>query len=105
MTYVSAYYHYFAQNMKVNNAPLTNYVFMYLRVCIYQAETAAKRIGKVLNINQENEAMMEQYEQMASDVSTQTHRKGFLFNLSLCVCVSIAIGVDSSSNAMARRQD
>jgi actinin alpha len=49
MTYVSAYYHYFAQNQK--------------------AETAAKRIGKVLNINQENEQLMEQYETMASDVS------------------------------------
>lgn len=49
MTYVSAYYHCFAQNQK--------------------AETAAKRIGKVLNINQENEQLMEQYETMASDVS------------------------------------
>lgn len=49
MTYVSAYYHCFAQGQK--------------------AETAAKRIGKVLNINQENEQLMEQYETMASDVS------------------------------------
>ena len=50
MTYVSAYYHCFAQGQK--------------------AETAAKRIGKVLNINQENEQLMEQYETMASDVRT-----------------------------------
>ncbi|XP_003386482.1 PREDICTED: alpha-actinin-1-like [Amphimedon queenslandica] len=48
MTYVSAYYHCFAQGQK--------------------AETAAKRIGKVLNINQENEKLMEQYETMASDL-------------------------------------
>lgn len=48
MTYVSAYYHCFASSQK--------------------AETAAKRIGKVLNINQENEQLMEQYETMASDL-------------------------------------
>ena len=53
MTYVSAYYHCFAQGQK--------------------AETAAKRIGKVLNINQENEQLMEQYETMASDVSRLVH--------------------------------
>lgn len=53
MTYVSAYYHCFAQGQK--------------------AETAAKRIGKVLNINQENEQLMEQYETMASDVSRSVH--------------------------------
>lgn len=50
MTYVSAYYHCFAKGQK--------------------AETAAKRIGKVLNINQENEQLMEQYETMASNVSS-----------------------------------
>ena len=49
MTYVSSYYHHFASSN--------------------QAEVAAKRIGKVLNVNQENERMMEEYEQMASDVS------------------------------------
>ena len=36
---------------------------------LLQAETAAKRIGKVLDVNRENERMMEEYEQMASDVS------------------------------------
>lgn len=49
MTYVSSYYHAFSSTA--------------------QAETAAKRIGKVLNINQENENMMEEYEQMATNVS------------------------------------
>ena len=49
MTYVSSYYHAFASSA--------------------QSETAAKRIGKVLNVNQENERMMEEYEQMASNVS------------------------------------
>ena len=53
MTYVSSYYHAFSSSA--------------------QAETAAKRIGKVLNVNRENEKMMEEYEQMAS-------------NVSLCVC-------------------
>ena len=57
MTYVSAYYHCFAQGQK--------------------AETAAKRIGKVLNINQENEQLMEQYETMASDVSRLQYILGF----------------------------
>ena len=49
MTYVSSYYHAFSSSA--------------------QAETAAKRIGKVLNVNKENEKMMEEYEQMASNVS------------------------------------
>lgn len=48
MTYVSSYYHAFSSSA--------------------QAEQAAKRIGKVLNVNQENERMMEEYEQMASNV-------------------------------------
>ena len=34
------------------------------------AETAAKHIGKVLDVNQENERLMEEYEQMTSDVSS-----------------------------------
>ena len=49
MTYVSSYYHAFSSSA--------------------QAETAAKRIGKVLNVNQENERMMEEYETMATNVS------------------------------------
>ena len=49
MTYVSSYYHAFSSSA--------------------QAEQAAKRIGKVLNVNQENERMMEEYETMASNVS------------------------------------
>lgn len=35
-----------------------------------QAETAANRICKVLAVNQENEQLMEDYERLASDVST-----------------------------------
>ena len=56
MTYVSSYYHAFSSSAQV--------------------EQAAKRIGKVLNVNQENERMMEEYETMASNVSddcTHTH--------------------------------
>lgn len=48
MTYVSCYYHAFSSSQ--------------------QAETAAKRIGKVLNINRDNEKMMEDYETLASDL-------------------------------------
>lgn len=48
MTYVSSYYHAFSSSA--------------------QAEQAAKRIGKVLNVNQENEKMMEDYETMASNL-------------------------------------
>ena len=51
MTYVSSYYHAFSSSAR--------------------AEQAAKRIGKVLNVNQENERMMQEYETMASDVSIQ----------------------------------
>ena len=54
MTYVSSYYHAFSSSA--------------------QAAQAAKRIGKVLNVNQENERMMLEYETMASDVSAHTHR-------------------------------
>ncbi|KAL9953111.1 hypothetical protein ACROYT_G040471 [Oculina patagonica] len=48
MTYVSSYYHAFTSSQK--------------------ADTAAKRIGKVLTINRGNEKMMEDYEKMASDL-------------------------------------
>jgi len=48
MTYVSAYYHAFSGAQK--------------------AETAANRICKVLKVNQENEKLMEQYENLASDL-------------------------------------
>lgn len=36
---------------------------------IFQAETAANRICKVLKVNQDNERLMEEYERLASDVS------------------------------------
>lgn len=37
---------------------------------VLQAETAANRICKVLAVNQENEQLMEDYEKLATDVST-----------------------------------
>ena len=86
MTYVSSYYHAFSSSA--------------------QAETAAKRIGKVLNVNRENEKMMEEYEQMASNVSLkeraggragrrgrerererERERKGInIFDMKICYC-------------------
>ena len=43
--------------------------------CLFdQAETAANRICKVLKVNQENERLMEEYERLASDVSTSDFR-------------------------------
>lgn len=35
-----------------------------------QAETAAGRINKVLGLNMENQRLMDEYEKLASDVST-----------------------------------
>lgn len=55
MTYVSCYYHAFASNQ--------------------QAETAAKRIVKVLNVNQGNEKAMEDYEGLASDLLDWMNKK------------------------------
>lgn len=48
MTYVSCYYHAFSSSQ--------------------QAETAAKRITKALNVNQGNEKAIDQYENLASDL-------------------------------------
>ncbi|KAM3717057.1 Alpha-actinin, sarcomeric [Dirofilaria immitis] len=48
MTYVSCFYHAFRGG--------------------HQAETAAHRISRVIKVNQENQKMMEDYEQMASDL-------------------------------------
>ena len=53
MTYVSSYYHAFASSQ--------------------QASQAANRICKVLNVNQENETLMEEYETLASGVSKFVH--------------------------------
>lgn len=55
MTYVSCYYHAFASNQA--------------------AETAAKRIVKVLNVNQGNEKAMEDYENLASDLLDWMNKK------------------------------
>ena len=41
---------------------------MSLFACRLQAETASNRICKVLKINQDNEQLMQEYEDMASDV-------------------------------------
>ena len=60
MTYVASYYHAFSSSQ--------------------QAEMAAKRIGKVLDLNRENQALMEEYELMAS-------------NVSLCVCACMRVCV------------
>jgi len=38
---------------------------------LWQAETAANRICKVLAVNQENEQLMEDYEKLASDVGVR----------------------------------
>ena len=54
MTYVSSYYHAFSSHQ--------------------QSELAAKRIGKVLNVNQQNEQLMEEYEQMASTLLEWIHQ-------------------------------
>lgn len=48
MTYVAAFYHAFAGDQK--------------------AETAANRILKVLDVNQANEKLMDEYERLASDL-------------------------------------
>ena len=37
----------------------------------FQAEMAANRICKVLKVNQDNERLMEEYERLASDVSSR----------------------------------
>ena len=44
------------------------FFFYYIENQYFQAEQAASRICKVLNINQENEQMMEEYERLASDL-------------------------------------
>ena len=80
MTYVSSYYHAFSSSA--------------------QAEKAAKRIGKVLNVNQENERMMEEYEQMATNVCGNCvyipvqHVSVFrssmcLYSSPTCVCIQV----------------
>ena len=44
-----------------------NSLFLY----VFQAEMAANRICKVLKVNQDNERLMEEYERLASDVSSR----------------------------------
>ena len=40
---------------------------------VFQAEMAANRICKVLKVNQDNERLMEEYERLASDVSSRNY--------------------------------
>lgn len=87
MTYVSCFYHAFAGAEQVRELcdllkappmarredfcqPDLNNIFA---VVLFQAETAANRICKVLAVNQENERLMEEYEKLASEVSPETH--------------------------------
>lgn len=60
MTYVSCYYHAFSSSQ--------------------QAETAAKRILKALNVNQGNEKAIEDYENLASDLLDWINQKIPQFN-------------------------
>lgn len=90
MTYVSSYYHCFSGAQKVCNSLFDVCRLSQLRLSIQtwhylnykkplfslQAETAANRICKVLKVNQENERLMEEYERLASDVSSD-HQHSF----------------------------
>lgn len=70
MTYVASYYHAFSSSQ--------------------QAEMAAKRIGKVLDLNRENQALMEEYELMASNVSLCVCKLVYAcVRASCCVCVCV----------------
>lgn len=51
---------------------LTTYLYCLI-FWIFQAETAANRICKVLAVNQENEKLMEEYEKLASEVGEACH--------------------------------
>ena len=61
----------------------------------FQAETASKRICKVLDVNRENEGRMEEYEKLASDVSVSSVHLAlrvdfhiyFLINRGICVMI------------------
>ena len=46
------------------------WIVVVVAIAVVQAETAANRICKVLKVNQENERLMEEYERLASDVSS-----------------------------------
>uniref|UniRef100_H2Y427 Uncharacterized protein n=1 Tax=Ciona savignyi TaxID=51511 RepID=H2Y427_CIOSA len=73
MTYVSCFYHAFANqkpvNIQLQLSPLNMSSFHPLHADIVDmAETAANRILKVLGVNQENERLMDEYERLASDL-------------------------------------
>lgn len=84
MTYVSSYYHAFSSSQQVQikynfREDSLNLFIVSKLLCntslfisfslILKAETASKRICKVLDVNRENEGRMEEYEKLASDVS------------------------------------
>ena len=50
-------------------------VELQLFLYVFQAEMAANRICKVLKVNQDNERLMEEYERLASDVSSRKNPK------------------------------
>lgn len=64
---------------------------------LFQAETAANRICKVLKVNQENERLMEEYERLASDVCILLVKTFYSFLNNVYVLV---IGMDSANNAV-----
>jgi len=60
-----------------SNLPIVDIFVCHFR---WQAETAANRICKVLNVNRENERLMEEYERLATDVSrTAIHHRNSVF--------------------------
>ena len=85
MTYVSSYYHAFSSTQ--------------------QAETAAKRIGKVLDVNQENEKMMLHYESLASDVSGLLHSNPMPVVRTDILVLCLVARVDQPENPAATGQN
>lgn len=79
MTYVSSYYHTFANAQQVSRRLYEAFSHFNFKICpsssntthtVYhlKAETAANRICKVLRVNQDNERLMEEYERSANDL-------------------------------------
>ncbi|XP_022658271.1 alpha-actinin isoform X2 [Varroa destructor] len=60
MTYVSCYYHALQGAQHVSQD--------WVNEPVWDTETAANRICKVLKVNQDNERLMEEYERLASDL-------------------------------------
>lgn len=69
----------------------------------FQAETAANRICKVLKVNQENERLMEEYERLASDVSSPYSPVNYRPSNSPSRSFP-ASGMDQKDHALAQQQ-